>query len=97
MPSFSNADTLKNKHMAAFNLNTEIKVRIKDAGIEHYVRNFNKLVDIRNHISFREFKSRADENGYHSMAMWSLIDDFGANGLRLSNLIDIEIEIPDRK
>jgi len=74
-----------------FNLNYEIRVRIKDNGIEHCVKKHNETMPFRLQKSFQEFKNQADSDGYHRMQMHSLMDWFGDMGLRISDLIDINI------
>jgi hypothetical protein len=53
------------KHLK-FNANYNIKVRLKDKGIEHYVKQYNEIMHFQHHISFKEYKSNADEFGYHN-------------------------------
>jgi hypothetical protein len=79
--------------MLRFNLNYNVKVKIRDAGIEHYVRKHNSIMPFQLHTSFKEFKSKADVDGYHTMQMHSFMDDFGCEGLRLANLVDLNILI----
>ena len=70
--------------LVKFNLNYNVRVRIKDKGIEHYVRKYNEIMPFYLHTSFKEFKQKADADGYHTMQMHSFMDDFGCVGLRLA-------------
>lgn len=76
-----------------FNLNHDIKVRIKDEGIEHYVKKHNELMPFKMHTSFEEYKRKADKEGYHTMQMHEFIDYFGCMGFRLAKLVDLNIFI----
>ena len=77
-----------------FNLNYTVKVKLTDAGIEHYVRKHNEIVPFQWHISFKEYKSRADADGYHSYQMHDFMDNFGNLGLSLANMCNLNIIIP---
>lgn len=77
--------------LVKFNLNYNVKVRIKDKGIEHYVTKYNEIMPFRLHTSFKEFKQKADSDGYHTMQMHSFMDDFGCMGLGLADLVDTNI------
>lgn len=77
--------------MIKFNLNYDVRVKIKPKGIEHYVNNHNKIMPLKLHTSYREFEAKADPNGYHTMQLHTLMDNFGCEGLGLSQLIDMEI------
>lgn len=77
--------------LVKFNLNYQVRVRIKDQGIEHYVRNYNDIMPFDLHISFKEFKQKADADGYHTMQMHAFMDYFGCMGNRLADLVDINI------
>ena len=77
--------------LVKFNLNYNVRVRIKDKGIEHYVRKHNEIMPFHLHTSFKEFKQKADADGYHTMQMHSFMDDFGCMGLRLADLVDTNI------
>ena len=79
------------KNYAKFNLNYNVRVRIKDKGIEHYVRKYNEIMPVHLHSSFKEFKQQADADGYHTMQMHSFMDDFGCMGLGLADLVDTNI------
>lgn len=74
-----------------YNLNEYVLVKIKDAGIEKYVKDHNEILPFQLHISFKEFKEKADKNGYHKMQLWSLFDAFGGLGMRLCNYIETDI------
>ena len=76
------------------NLNYTVKVKLTDMGIEYYVRNHNETIPFQWHISFQEYKSRADANGYHSYQMHDFMDSFGKLGLSVSNMCDLNIIIP---
>lgn len=76
-----------------FNLNDTIRVRISDAGIEHYLKKFNNDIPFRLQISFKDFKSIADVEGFHKMQAWELFNAFGSLGLRISDFISTEILI----
>lgn len=77
--------------LVKFNLNCNVRVRIKDKGIEHYVRMFNETMPFHLHTSFKEFKQKADADGYHTMQLHSFMDDFGCMGLCLEDLVDANI------
>jgi predicted signal transduction protein with EAL and GGDEF domain len=77
--------------LVKFNLNYNVRVRIKDKGIEHYVRKYNEIMPFHLHTSFKEFKQKADADGYHTMQMHSFMDDFGCMGLSLADLVDTNI------
>lgn len=78
------------KHIK-FNANSTIKVRLTDKGIEHVVRKHNKLLPFKLHTSFKEYRSKADDFGYHSFQLWHFLDDFGSLGLRSCHYFDINI------
>ena len=77
-----------------FNLNYTVKVKVTDAGIEHYVKNHNKIMPLKYHISFNEYKSKADKDGFHSYQMHDFMDNFGGLGLSIANMVDLNIIIP---
>lgn len=78
------------KHIK-FNANHNIKVRLKDKGIEHIVKQHNELMPFKYHTSFKEYKSKADEFGYHSFQLWCFLDHFGNLGMRSCDYFDIDI------
>lgn len=74
-----------------FNLNFDILVKITDKGIKHYVDNHNSILPFEYHTSFREFKSKANEDGYHSMQMHSFMDVYGNLGMRLPDYVELNV------
>ena len=74
-----------------FNLNYSVRVRIKDKGIEHYVRKYNEIMPFQLHTSFKEFKEKANADGYHTMQFHSFMDNFGGMGVGLADLVDTNI------
>jgi len=77
-----------------FNLNYTVKVKLSDAGVEHYVRKHNEIMPFQYHISFKEYKDGSDVNGYHSYQMHDFMDNFGNLGLNLANMCNLNILIP---
>lgn len=77
--------------LVKLNLNCNIKVKIKDKGIEHYVRIHNEIMPFHLHTSFKECKQKTDADGYHTMQMHSFMDYFGCIGLHLSDLVEPNI------
>ena len=78
-----------------FNLNDSVKVKLTDAGIEHYVKNHNSLLPFQYQLSFNEYKSRADKDGYHYYQMHQFLDSFGGVGMNIASLINLNILIPE--
>lgn len=74
-----------------FNVNREIKVLLSDKGIEHIVKHCNKDIPFQYHTSFREYKNKADEFGYHTMQFWKFLDYFGDLGITSCDYFDINI------
>ena len=52
---------------------------------------FNSSKPIEHHISYSQFKSQADKNGYHSMMLHEIMDSFGNLGMSLSGYIDLDM------
>jgi hypothetical protein len=67
------------------NANLTIWVKLKDLGIEHYVIKHNAIMPFQMHTSFKEYKKRANEFGYHEFQIWDFLDIFGNLGMRGSN------------
>ena len=65
-----------------FNVNNDIYVKLTEKGIEKYVRDTNNIMPFKMQISYREFESRRDEQGYHRFQMWSFVDSFGDLGMQ---------------
>ncbi len=86
-------DQSSSQVLIPFNLNHNIKVKLKDAGIEHYVRKYNSVMPFHLHISFNEYKSKANNEGYHNFQLWNFLDDFGALGRLLEDLVHLDILI----
>lgn len=78
------------KHVK-FNANHNIKVRLKNKGIEHIVNQYNKLMPFEHHTSFKEIQKQGDEYGYHSFQLWDFLDTFGNLGMRSCDYFDIDI------
>ena len=78
-----------------FNMNNYVMVKMTDKGIEYYVNKYNEDQLPRLQISFEQFKSEADENGYHKFQMWKLIHYFGDQYNTLGDLINVNILIAD--
>jgi len=74
-----------------FNANHNIKVRLKDKGIEHIVKKHNEILPFKQHTSFNEYKKKADEFGYHEFQLWDFLDLFGGLGWGSSSYFDINI------
>lgn len=84
------------KQEIVFNLNKTVKVKLKPSGIA-VLRGRHEELD--NHVKSRggkglaPFEVKADEEGYTSYALWSLIETFGEYvglGLELPFEIDIK-------
>ncbi len=67
------------------NANLTIWVKLKDLGIEHYVIKYNAIMPFQMHTSFKEYKNRANEFGYHEFQIWDFLDVFGNLGMRGAN------------
>jgi hypothetical protein len=78
------------KHVK-FNVNHSVKVKLKDKGIEHIVKMHNELMPFKFHTSFKEYKNKADEFGYHTLQLWSFIDHFGNLGMQAWQYFDTNI------
>jgi len=78
------------KHIK-FNANLNVKVRLKDKGIEHIVKQHNEIMPFKHHTSFKEYKTKADEFGYYTFQLWSFIDHFGNLGWTSCDYFDIDI------
>jgi hypothetical protein len=74
-----------------FNANLNVKVRLTDKGIIHIVKHYNELMPLKHHTSFNEYKSKADEFGYHTFQLWRFIDIFGNLSIRSCEYFDINI------
>jgi len=74
-----------------FNANYEIKVRLKDKGIEHYVKQHNEIMPFHLHTSFSQYKGKADEFGYHKFQFLYFLDIFGGLGMKGNQFFDIEL------
>lgn len=74
-----------------FNINYPVFVKLTDRGITHYVTECNKIMPFEMQISFREFKNRADKNGFHEFQLWSFIDNFGGAGMRVCDYCSTEV------
>lgn len=74
-----------------FNANCNIKVKLKDKGIEHIVKQTNEIMPFHLHTSFKEYKSKADEYDYYTFQLWSFIDHFGNLGMQSCQYFEIDI------
>jgi hypothetical protein len=74
-----------------FNANLNVRVRLKEKGIEHYVKNHNEIMPFKYHTSFSEYESKKDKFGYHNFQLWSFIDNFGNLGMRSCQYFDINL------
>lgn len=72
------------------NANQKIWVKLKEEGIEHYVNQHNQLMPFKLHTSFREYKNKANEFGYHEFQIWDFMDSFGGVGIRASSLFYLD-------
>ena len=70
------------QQFSEFNINSYVYVKLTDKGIEKWVKNHNELLPFNSHISYKEFESRKNENGYHKFQTWDFIDIFGGLGMR---------------
>jgi len=73
------------------NANLSVWVKLKDEGIEYYVKNHNSTMPFKFHISFNEYKKQANEYGYHYFQIWSFLDSFGGLGMRSCDYFDMEL------
>lgn len=76
-----------------FNLNHEVRVKIKERGISHYVNRYNEYIPKHISTSFHEFQKQADKEGYHTMQMYQFMNYFGFSGLGIDLLVDSNVFI----
>lgn len=74
----------------SINANLEIWVKLKDLGIEHYVRNHNRIMPFQMQISFKDYKSRANEFGYHKFQIWTFLSEFGNLDMSSANYFHLD-------
>jgi len=74
-----------------FNANLNVKVKLKDKGIEHVVANHNINMPEKFHVSFIEYSSRCDEYGYFNFQLWDFIDKFGDLGMKSHKYYELDI------
>jgi hypothetical protein len=76
----------KNEYMT-FNLNEQVLVKLKDAGIERMVNDHNTFVIEYNNVcrkkildetTIEEYKKKANAEGYYTFQMWAFMESFGA-------------------
>lgn len=65
-----------------FNVNEKVFVKLTEKGIEKYVKDHNSIMPFQMQLSYREFESRKNEQGYHEFQLWSFIDAFGDLGMQ---------------
>lgn len=73
--------------MTKINLNDQIKVKLTDKGVQHYVDHHNGFVPHRP-ITADEFKARLDDQGYASFQIHSFIAVF-------AHLMEVTVYISD--
>lgn len=77
--------------LITFSANQKIRVKLKDKGIELYVKTFNDIVPFKDNISFNEFKRQADELGYHKFTLLNFMYVYGNLKLCQSDYYNLDI------
>lgn len=81
--------------MKKFNLNENIKVKLNDKGIQHYVNwyNSNMLLD-KWKIDYKYVKDSIGEDGYRTFQMWHFMEVYGSElDMGFQDLYDLNILI----
>lgn len=79
-----------------FNLNDNIKVKIKDRGYLHLYEQDNHYFGSSKYVKIKTIEERiamADEDGYTTMQAHQFISYFGTLGFDLHSYVDINILI----
>lgn len=80
---------MDSKDFFTFNANDQIFVKVREKGIEYYVQKHNESLPAKHHISCKEFKEKANKEGFHVFQFHQFMDVFGATGLRLDSYVKI--------
>jgi hypothetical protein len=68
-----------------------VYVKLTEKGILHIVEQHNKIMPKIYHISYNEYKCKADKNGFYKFQIWDLIDKFGGLSMNLYEYFKTEI------
>lgn len=67
------------KNVRPFNLNSEVKVKLTERGIQILKSKHDELFEkeLAKGLSSYEFKLELDEEGYYTTQMWKIMQDLG--------------------
>lgn len=75
------------------NLNQSIKIKLTDKGIHHLVDTLNEGMPPSFRTCYRLIKSDLSDDNKMKTQMYDFINNFGGLGLRLSEYVDVNIEL----
>lgn len=79
------------------NLNSDVKVRLTEKGYKRMADRYNEFVEAnRLKLERREpsyYKEQADSDGFCTMQMWKLMDEFGGMHMAIDQLMSLDLII----
>ena len=83
------------------NLNQNVLIKMTDAGFKHIANNYNEFIDRTDlkweHRNSQHYKNMCNDDGMFKMQLYVFLEVFGGFGIRITEYVDIMIDVLELK